>query len=149
MKLIKALAASAFSAALFAPAAFASTSVEVDVNHTVSYSCAIGQSPSLVTPTYSGNVISASITGVDLTSYNDGTTIEYTAKDVSQPSGDFVMKAGGNNANGSYSSQSGNSATDTLAYTGDAQTLWVKWTGATDAGQYAATVVATCVQTES
>ena len=151
MKLIKAFAASAFSAALFAPAAFANdpTKVEIPVNHTVSYSCNITQTPTLVPPQYSNEEISASITGVGLTYENDDTTIEYSARAVSQPAGSFVMKAGGTTSAGTYSEYSGNNAADSLAYDGNPQTLWVKWTGANKAGAYSAIVVATCVETPS
>ena len=152
MKLIKALAASAFSAALFAPAAFANTDptkVEIPVNHTVSYSCNITQNPTLVPPSYSNEVISASITGVGLTYNNDNTTIEYSARAVTQPAGSFVMKAGGTTAEGVYSTGSGNSAAASMPFDGNDQTLWVKWTGANKAGAYSAIVVATCVETPS
>ena len=138
MKLIKALAASAFSAALFAPASFAATSVEIPVNHTVSYSCSVDQTPAVSTPEYANNVISATITDIELDSYNNDTKIQYTATS-SEPSGTFVMKVGSGNGAGGFA------ATAESAYS-EAQTLQVKWTGATDSGLYSAVVTATCVQ---
>ena len=137
MKLIKALAASAFSAALFAPAAFAETSVTIPVNHTVSYSCSINQSPTVGELSYANDVISGSITGLALDDSNKATTIQYTATST-QPSGSFVMKVG--NGNG------GTFAASASASYSNPQTLQVKWTGASDAGNYAAVVTATCVQ---
>ena len=143
MKLIKALAATAFSFALFAPASFAETSVDFDFEHSVSYSCSMDGLHSVGDTSLSGDVISAEVTGIDISSSNSATEIQYDASDVTVPSGSdaaFVMKVSANpNGNGYASSAS-------EAYSGDAQTLQVKFTGADEAGAYSATVTATCVQ---
>ena len=143
MKLIKALAASAFSFALFAPASFAETSVDFDFEHTVSYSCSMDGLHSVGATSLSGDVISAEVTGIDISSSNSATEIQYAASDVTVPSGSdaaFVMKVSANPNGNGYAS----SATET--YSGDAQTLQVKFTSADEAGDYSATVTATCVQ---
>ena len=154
MKLIKALAATAFSAALFAPASFAATKTDGTQTYTFSYdqnySCSLtqGTKGDFAAVGNSGK-IKATVTGMKLTA-NGVTNISYAASNVSAPSGSvFSMEAGGN---GSYGTASGtasqamaiNSIAETPSNGANAPEFSVQFTNGDTPGAYAATVLVTC-----
>ena len=144
MKLIKALAASAFSAALFAPSAFAN-SAHFDFSHSVDYTCSIPSTYSIGTMSeIGGDVIEATVENIEA-SANDGSTIQYASSNVVVPddSVTFTMKAVTGNGNG------GTFAALASEEYSAAQKLTVRFNSADEAGQYSARVTATCVQTST
>ena len=154
MKLIKALAATAFSAALFAPASFAATKTdgtqEYIFSYDQNYSCSLTQgSKGNFAPVGNSGKIKSTVTGMQLTA-NGVTNISYAASNVSAPSGSvFSMEAGGN---GSYGTASGTStqgmAINAIAGTPStgaaAPEFSVAFTNGNTPGAYAATVLVTC-----
>ena len=142
MKLIKALATAAFSAALFSPVAFASTDSETfTFSHDVAFTCSINDSfvVSEVTDA-GGGVLTADVTKIKVDSANGTVNLQF-APVVSKPSGSdaaFAMSWDG----AEYAT---GTVTASAVETNKNKTLDVKFTDATETGTYSAVVTASCV----
>ena len=153
MKLIKALAATAFSAALFAPASFAATKTdgtqEYIFSYDQNYSCSFTQgTKGAFEEVGNSGKIKATVTGMKLTA-NGVTNISYAASNVSAPTGSlFSMEAGGegySTVSGTSSQNMGISNISATPSTGaDAPEFSVMFTNGDTPGAYAATVLVTC-----
>ena len=148
MKLIKALAATAFSAALFAPASFAATSTgdskSFEFTHGQDYSCSISYDEAdksdfeLQTSGSNKDSITAGVD--DITISNNGATDVTFAASGSSPSGTvFSMAAGG--SSGDFDTD----IVDEAVANGEKYDLQVAFTNGATPGSYSATVVVSCV----
>ena len=146
MKLIKALAAAAFSVALFAPSSFAATKTEAETtltfSHDTNYTCSIATGTqndfALLTQGQNSGSIKASVENIVITNNGD-TDVSFTASGVSAPTGSvFSMEAGGTSG--------GDGSPIALAdvSNGANYELEVLFSNGATPGAYAATVVVTC-----
>ena len=153
MKLIKAVVATAFSVALFAPASFAQVSPtktedskQFTFSHGQNFTCSIADGTqtnlALQTSGPSKDSLTASVTGLEITN-NGPTSVTFTSSSVSTPSGsDFSMTAGGTTKIGGDQNILIESVTSGSSYDLD-----VAFSNGATPGSYGAVVTVTCAYT--
>ena len=148
MKLIKALAATAFSAALFAPASFAATSStdseSITFEHGQNYECSIAYASAnksefeLQTTGPNKDSITGGVTGITI-SNNGATDVTFSASGSSPVGTAFSMEAAGGEGDFGTDITAEDVADDT------AYNLEVAFSNGATPGSYSATVVVSCV----
>ena len=150
MKLIKAVVATAFSVALFAPSSFAATKTEdskqFTFSHGQNFTCSIADGTQtnleLQTSGSDKDSLTASVTGLEITN-NGPTSVTFASSNVATPSGsDFTMTAGGASKTGGDQNILIENVT-----TGTSFDLDVAFSNGATPGSYGAVVTVTCAYT--